>query len=271
MPSFKELINIKAEKQRARTGVIKLEQYRQIMAELADHLKPFFATAYWTGAREKELKFARRSNLKWNEKKLYLNPSETKPGQFRICGVNDELLAVLKEWEERTAKEHRTTPWLFHFEGQQLGEIKTGWNAALKRCGLRVMVMNDEGTAKTKIVNGKKKHVWKNLVMFHDARRSMNTILEDNDVDERDRMSQSGHLTPDQSRKYSQSKRAADRVMQAQNKVIAEEKGQKPMAVAPRAGEGANSVLATIERLTVLLEQGKISPERFELLTAKIA
>ncbi len=266
IPSFDEVINNKLEAQRAQTGIITLEQYRMILKELADHLKPFFACAYWTGVRLKELKFLLRSDVAFKENKIYMKDERTKAGGGAV-GMNVELMALLLEWEERTKREFPTTPWLFHYQGEQLDEIKTGWNAALKRCGLRVPVMNEEGTQKTRIVNGKKHAVWKNVVKFHDARRAMNTLLADDGVSEEDRMSQSRHSNNKQNRKYNQSKAAADRVRIAQNKILRLE-GREP---APAAPSGANGRWkAELKELKETFESGLLPEDLYRAAVQRV-
>lgn len=269
-----KLINIGAEKKREQTGVIELEQFRQVMAELAPHLKPFFAAAYWTGAREKELKFARRENMKWKEYKLYFSPDATKPGHFKFCGINDELFDILKDWEKQTAKTCPETPWLFHqSDGKQIGAIKTGWNSALRRCGLRVPVLNPDGTPKMRKSKktGKLRRVEKNLVKFHDTRRSMNTMLEDEGVEERHMMGQSGHLTPGQNRKYSQSRKAADVAREAQNRILAKEKGQTPEPVSKVVPAVSDEVLmGHLKELATMFKDGLLSREKYDYMTTRL-
>jgi len=62
----------------------------------------------------------------------------------------------LIEWAKYTNEHHPETKWFFHYEGNQIGDWKTAWYAALVRAGLR-----------TKDENGK----WVNEVRFHDTRR----------------------------------------------------------------------------------------------------
>jgi len=221
LPSFKNIIRDEAEKKLARTGTITDEQYHKILDALAKHLKPVFVTAYWTGIRAKELKFVRRSNVNFSENIITLNASEIKAGDLRVAPMNDEVKAALMKWEDFTAANFPRTPWLFHLQGEQIGSWKTGWNAALKRCGLRVHVFNPDGSPKMRIAkNGKRVKTWKNLVTFHDTRRTMITRLDEAGIDERDTMKVGGHSTPSINRRFNQSKQAAERVRIAQNKML---------------------------------------------------
>jgi integrase len=226
IPSFKNIIADKAEKKLARTGTITLDNYQKICAALAPHLKPLFVTAYWTGVRAKELRYVRRANVDFANNTITLNPTETKSGDLRVLPLNNELRTVLLSWEESTRENFPKTIWLFHLQGEQIGEIQTGWNAALRRCGLRVQVFLPNGEPDFRWVTDKKtgqfkkRMVWKNLVKFHDTRRTMVSLLDELDIEERDTMKVSGHATASMNRRYNQSKAAANRIRIAQNKLL---------------------------------------------------
>jgi integrase len=217
IPDFSEAINDKAEKRAARTGTISYpDQYNLILDALAEHLKPVFATVYWTGIRSKELKFILRAQVDFADSKIHLSAGETKSGDAREAGINDHLKDILIRWERQTVQNFPRTKFFFHFQGEQLGNWKTAWNAALRRCCLRVLVTNNDGSPKTE----KGRKVWKNLVMFHDTRRTMNTMADVLGLQERDIMANTGHKTTSQSRRYNQSKESADRLRLAQNTLL---------------------------------------------------
>jgi integrase len=83
-PSFKGVIDIKAERARARTGTITDANYDKLMVALPDHLKPVLATVVYTGIRRKEMRFIRWEQLDFANKRIYLRAGETKSGKARF-------------------------------------------------------------------------------------------------------------------------------------------------------------------------------------------
>jgi len=258
IPYFGEVINHKAEKKAKRTGTISLEQYSKIMEHAPDHMKPVFAAIYYSGIRSKEIKWVRREKaarssgdrrvqVNFEEHEICLRAGETKDSDARVCGMNKHVEEILKSWEEQTAKEYPACPWFFHLQGAQLGNWKTAWNATLRRAGFR------EGG--------------KNLLKFHDTRRTNITSLTKLGVEEKHVMNNSGHKTVAVSRGYDQSKISAKIVTQAQNKAMGfgdtEQSGEATTA-AP------DDVAARIERLCERFEKGMLTAEEFALLKAKI-
>jgi len=196
-------INITAERNAARTGIITPKQYQDIMAVAADHLKPILATVMYVGVRSKEIKFVRVEQVHFDTLTIDLRAGETKEGDPRTLPMNDHVRDILLDWQHKTQENWPDTKWFFHFEGKQIKSWKTAWHAALRRCGLRVQE------------NGK----WKNLVRFHDTRRSAVTGM-DTLASEADTQVVSGHKTKSMVRQYNQSKAAVERIRLAQNAAL---------------------------------------------------
>jgi len=202
VPDFSSVINEKAEKAAARTGLITPEQYDLIMGALADHLKPVFMAVYFSGVRQKEIKFVRRNQVNFETHMIDLLAGETKDGDLRVVPMDDQTEPIMKAWEAKTAQEYPKCEWFFHYNGEQIGSWVTAWNAALRRVGLRVKVLNPDGTPKMKTAtSGKRVQVWKNLVRFHDTRRTNITSMDLIGLSEKDNMRVSGHKTVPQNRR----------------------------------------------------------------------
>jgi integrase len=226
-------IDAQAEEARARHGIIDDQAEKKIMAELPQHLKPMFATAIHTGLRAKELRSIKREHAEWE--KFRINVWKTKNGSPRPVPINDELMAILRAWEERTERDYPNAEYFFHKDGRRVGASKTAWHAALERAGYRV---KDE--------SGK----WKNLVMFHDTRRTAETRDDEIEIAERDRMIVRGHKTVSQSRRYNQSTLAAERARQKQNEAIAKKRaGTLGAAPEPQRGKDLKAELAELKEL----------------------
>ncbi len=131
---------------------------------------------------------------------IQLLAGETKDGDPRIVPINDRVREVLVAWEEKTKENYPKTRWFFHQNGEQLGNWKTAWNATLRRAALRVPVVDSKGNQK---VSSTGRKVWKNLVKFHDTRRTNVTNMDGLELQEKDIMRVSGHKTVAMSRRGS--------------------------------------------------------------------
>jgi integrase len=271
IPDFGAIINEKAEKNAARTGIITDEQFQLVMHNASEHLKPVFVAVMYTGVRKKEITFVRRSNVNFDNNSILLNAGETKNGDIRVVPMNDLVKPILAAWEAQTRKLFPKTPWFFHQGGEQLGSFTTAWNSTLRRAGLRVPVLNEDGEQKTtkSKETGKLTKVWKNLVKFHDTRRTNVTEMDELEIQEKDIMRVSGHKNPSQSRKYNQSKKAAERVRLAQNKKLG-------LAVAVSDGSSVASVASMsdwktrIRDLKEMLDGGLLTNEAYLTLVRDV-
>lgn len=268
LPDFSDVINEKAEKNAARTGTISEEQFDTLMQHASEHLKPVLMAVIYSGVRAKEIKFVRREQVNFEEGMIELRAGETKAGDARVVPMNERVKEVLLAWEERTKELHPKIDWFFHCDGHQLGNWKTAWNATLRRAGLRVQVMNPDGSPTTKkIKSGKIVKVWKNLVKFHDTRRTNVTAMDDIGIAERDNMSVSGHKTVGQNRKYNQSKKAAQRVRDAQNTKL----GLGVALAAPVASAASvRDWKAELRELKEAFDAGLLPEESYKVEIAKV-
>ena len=244
IPSFSDVINVKAERQARHKGIVTPEQYEKLKAELAPHLKAIFVTVMYAGIRSKELRFIRRDQVFFNESYIQLLEGETKNGESRRVGINDKVKDELKAWAAYTEKNFPDTIWFFHYEGAHLGDWGNGWYAALERAGLR-----------TKGADGK----WHNAIRFHDTRRSAATFNTEAGISRSDNQASLGHVTESVNRDYDQSN-VVKRTNMAQNAKLGLGAG-KPAAIAP--GATGDDWKAVLRELKGLLDDGILTAEEF--------
>jgi integrase len=218
-------IDIEAEKRAKRTGLIDPEQYERVMQVAPDYLKPIFATVCETGIRSKEITFIRPEQVQFEKHRIELRAGETKKGDPRIVPISDNLEEILQAWKLKTELEYPKAEWFFHQDGKQIKSWKHQWNRTLKLAGLRV-----------KLENGK----WKNLVLFHDTRRTAITKMDEAGVRQEDRMKTSGHTGKDMDINYNQSQQALERVRHALNTA----NGSKTAVAVPAAPVVSNTPVA---------------------------
>ena len=242
-------INIAAERNAARTGIITEKQYQDIMAVAADHLKPILATVMYVGVRSKEIKFVRTEQVHFDTLTIDLLAGETKEGDPRTLPMNDHVKTILLDWQQKTQENWPGTKWFFHFEGKQIKSWKAAWHAALKRAGLRV-----------KLDNGK----WQNLVRFHDTRRAAITGMDILGGSEADTQVVSGHKTKSMARQYNQSKAAVERIRVAQNAAMGPVNTPEPIA-AP-----ATDWKAELRELKATFDEGLLPEDLYKAEVATV-
>jgi integrase len=228
-------INVEAEKRAARTGTISQEQYETLMGHLAPHLKPILAVTMFTGIRPKELKFIRAEQVDFDARRIELRVGETKNGKARTEPINDHVFEILKSWADQTQAEYPNAKYFFHYKGEQLGDGKTAWYAALERAGL----------------TGK--------IIFYDARRSAATFNDRIGVSEADNQKMMGHSSKEMTRRYSQHE-STERVRLAQNEEL-NRKATVPTAVAPASS--VRDWKDELRELKALMDDGILTADEF--------
>jgi integrase len=257
IPSFDDVIDTKAEKQKARTGTISPEQYTRVM-EVApyDFIKPIFATVCETGIRSKEMKFIRPEQVNFTQHQIELRAGETKNGRERIVAISDKLEELLKAWKLKTESEYPNAAWFFHKNGKKLKTYHHQWNRTLRLAGLRV-----------KLEDGK----WKNLVMFHDTRRTSVTLMDAAKISQADRMKNSGHTHEDMDSKYAQNTQLAkERVRQALNDYNAGSTLTTPVAVPVLPVVSVSDWKADLRELKAAFEEGLLPQDLYNAEVAKV-
>ena len=81
----------------ARKLVFTRDQFDTIMDHLVPHLKPIFATGYFTGMRRDEVLSLTRDKLDLKKRVIELEASDTKDGEKRRIPICEELFETLKD------------------------------------------------------------------------------------------------------------------------------------------------------------------------------
>lgn len=98
------------------------------------HIALFMQLAVATGARMTALLELQWSQVDLEARRIYLNPEDriqTSKGRA-IVPINDQLFEALSEAEEAA-----TCEYVIEHNGKRVGSIKTAWNNAVRRSGIR--------------------------------------------------------------------------------------------------------------------------------------
>jgi integrase len=153
-----------------RTRILSKSEYDAIMSELPAHLKPVFATGYYTGMRKGEIMALKWSKVDLKARMIRLEAKDTKDSEPRNIPICDQLYTILKDIPRAIH-----TPYVFLFRGRPFTEIKK----ALKRA------CKDAKVAYGRFVKGG--------FIFHDLRHTFNTNMRKSGVSDSVIMSITGH------------------------------------------------------------------------------
>lgn len=166
----------KLEENNVRKGFFEDAQYRALLRELPEELKPVLSFAYYTGCRRGEILNLQWSQVDLTHKIVRLEPGTTKNDEARIIPLVSDLLTALGEQKRARDAQHPNCDWVFSREGEQIRSFKAAWAAACVRAGL---VDSDGEPTK----------------LFHDLRRTGVRNLVRAGVPEAVAMRISGHKT----------------------------------------------------------------------------
>ncbi|MBI4490397.1 MAG: site-specific integrase [Deltaproteobacteria bacterium] len=168
-PKFKLL-----DGERVRQGFLEHGDFLILLGNLPDYLKPVVEFLYLSGWRKSEA-----LKLEWRDVDLAgqavrLRIENSKNKEARVLPLTERLWEIIQE----RAKERRLDClFVFHHQGQKIGDFKKAWKTACKRSGL-------EGT------------------LVHDLRRCAARNLSRAGVHEQVAMNITGHKTNSMYRRY---------------------------------------------------------------------
>ena len=170
----------KLQEDNVRKGFFEEPEYRALLTELPDYLKPLLTFAYFTGVRKGEALGLRWSQIDLVARVVRLEVGETKSGEGRTIPLSGELLEVIRMQRARRDAQFPFCPFVFFGDlGEAIRDFRDSWSKACCRAGLWI---GDEATGKPGRI-------------FHDLRRSGVRNLIRAGVPEAVAMRISGHKT----------------------------------------------------------------------------
>jgi integrase len=159
-----------------RTGFVTDAEYRLLRAELPEHLKGLLIFGYHLGARKSELLNLRRDQVDLPARIIRLERRQTKTNEGRVLPIYGDMVPWL-EMQLATWAGSPKCRWIFHLEGQRVGNFRKSWAGACKRAKIPAR-------------------------LFHDLRRTSVRNMERAGIPRATAMAISGHKTEATYRRY---------------------------------------------------------------------
>ena len=155
---------------RKKKPVLSLTEEAQLLAAAAPHLRNITVFALDTGMRRGEILNQTWEDVDFERRLLNVTHSKTPEGEAREIPLTERVFTLLSGRKKDSGL-------IFTFEGKQIGSLKTGWKAAIRRAGIR-------------------------YIRFHYLRHTFNTRLLELSVPREVRMALLGHTFGDTHESY---------------------------------------------------------------------
>jgi integrase len=189
-PKVRQIPHIPLMRERnVRKGFFEHQEFIGLREALPEYLKPVVTFAYHTGWRRAEI-----LDLIWDRVDLKagivrLDPGMTKNDEARTLYLDEELSKLMCEL---MARRQLGCSYVFHLNGEKIGEFRKTWKAACIKAGLREPMRDDRGKP---VLTKRGKIVFIPTRIFHDFRRTAVRNMVRSGIPERVTMVISGHKT----------------------------------------------------------------------------
>jgi integrase len=186
-----------SEKNNARQGFFSEDEFRALHSHLPADLKDFCRFAYLTGWRRNEIRTLQWSDVEENTVRLRGENSKNRTARRLVLA--GELKQILERRRQERLVRGVLTNFVFHREGQPIGEFKKSWATACVAAGLGAMLcpqcgsQSEEGQ-RTRCLKCKRQRTYSGKI-FHDFRRTAARNLVRAGVTETTCMKITGHKT----------------------------------------------------------------------------
>jgi integrase len=130
-----------------RTGFFEDDEFRAVLKELSEPLKPVALFAHYLGWRSREITQLTWAQVDLRERTVRLEVGTDKNRTGREAYLPEELYQVIvQQRAHTTALEHqqgRKIPWLFHRDGHPIKDFRWDWDHARQQAGFPDKLFHD--------------------------------------------------------------------------------------------------------------------------------
>ncbi len=128
------------EEDNARQGFVDHGAFVSLRAHLAEYLRDPIAFLYFSGWRLGEMKALEWRDVDLVGRIVHLRPEISKNKDGRLLPLSGELLEIV---DRANAKRRPDCPFVFHRDGDAIGDFRKAWSTACKAAGLHPILVHD--------------------------------------------------------------------------------------------------------------------------------
>jgi integrase len=128
------------EEDNARQGFVDHGAFVSLRANLAEYLRDPIAFLYLSGWRLGEMKTLEWRDVDLAGKVVHLRPEISKNKDGRLLPLSGEMLEIM---ERAHSKRRPDCPFVFHRDGEPIGDFRKAWSTACKAVGLHPILVHD--------------------------------------------------------------------------------------------------------------------------------
>src|SRR5271155_5408349 len=128
------------EEDNARQGFVDHGAFVSLRTHLAEYLQDPIAFLYLSGWRLGEMKTLEWRDVDLAGKVVHLRPEISKNKDGRLLPLSGELREIV---DRARAKRRPDCPFVFHREGEPIGDFRKAWSTACKAAGLHPILVHD--------------------------------------------------------------------------------------------------------------------------------
>jgi len=131
------------EENNVRCGFLEPGQYKRLLKELPDYLKPVLIMAYWTGCRKSEILELKWSQVDFINRQITLEARSTKNNEPRTIPMSEVLYKAVLSLRSISPTKGDSKEFVFTNKGKRIRYIYDAWKSATKRAGLSGLLLHD--------------------------------------------------------------------------------------------------------------------------------
>lgn len=167
-------------KETPRNRTLTPEEFKRLLEKCPKRTKLFVLLAYVTAMRKGEIIGLRWDQVDFQNKIIVLEAADTKTLEKREVPLDEALLSMLRQVPKTLGSQ-----FVFTFKGKRIGEIKTAFNTACRRAGIKDFHFHD--LRHCAITNMRKAGVPDNVIMSISGHKTTAMFRRYDAVDRTDR------------------------------------------------------------------------------------
>ena len=126
--------------ERVRQGFLEHGEFLVLLGSLPAYLQPLVEFLYLSGWRKGEARKLEWRDVDLSSKVVRLRIENSKNKESRVLPLTDRLWEII---QEQSKVRRLDCPYVFHHEGQKIGDFRKAWKTACKKSGREGVIVHD--------------------------------------------------------------------------------------------------------------------------------